>query len=395
LAWFQKVADAAPKAAEDNKGVAFLVGSVAAVAAILTALGITGGVIGRMARNHDVLTFLAISLAAFASVVGVIAWLQSKSSQRQKHLLWLGLAIFLAAAGFAIAAAIRTWNDSFAPRVTASVEETARGEVIVLNSDAAGLKADQRLTTAVWPLASVSGPTYSGNGGIIEDRFDYTVEGLPIYRTANGPNADGEVSLASRVPVPADHPARVIVRAAIEDSSGALSQPDNPDDCFEDTSAAGCITLDLGEPTAPPLDVGWSTVDGRRILDIKIGADQSAGRRLFVRVFGRSARGSVVLARAELPLSQGEATTRDVQVFVPGDVRSVCAVASPVDLSTGCPPQPRADRASRHTCVAARLETVPRNHPKPSHADLRMECRSNQRSFVEGATSWMRMRIPD
>ena len=150
----------AARVAEQNEGVAFLLKSVAAVTAIFTALGITGGVIGRMARNHDLATFLALGLAVAAVSIGVVATVLGHVGW-QRRLLYLGLAAFPPARHSQSSLPCATWNDPVAPRVTASSEETTRGPVIVLDADAAALESEQRLTTTIWPLGEIRGPGYA------------------------------------------------------------------------------------------------------------------------------------------------------------------------------------------------------------------------------------------
>jgi 4-hydroxybenzoate polyprenyltransferase len=85
-------------AAVGNEGVAFLMKSSVAVAAIFTALGVSGGLLGNMARNHPKLTAIAIVGASIATICGVIAALSKKHPRAQWRLLIAGLSIYLIAA---------------------------------------------------------------------------------------------------------------------------------------------------------------------------------------------------------------------------------------------------------------------------------------------------------
>jgi uncharacterized membrane protein YebE (DUF533 family) len=123
-------ADAVKKAAEENPGAAFLVTSVTVIAGVFTALGLTGNVLGRMARNHSYAAGAAIILALVAVTLGVFAALLVNRKKALKWALGLGLLVFLVGGGAAVYAALATWGDKTKPQVSATIERTPRGLVL-------------------------------------------------------------------------------------------------------------------------------------------------------------------------------------------------------------------------------------------------------------------------
>jgi hypothetical protein len=127
-------------AAPENKPSAFLVTSLTVVAAVFTGLGFTGGLIGRVARNHPTATGVALVVAALAVAIGVAAHLvPARHARVQAYGLGLGLLLFIVAICAAVVAGVRTWGDETAPRVSAAFEKTARGGSIAISVKGSGV----------------------------------------------------------------------------------------------------------------------------------------------------------------------------------------------------------------------------------------------------------------
>src|SRR5919205_429452 len=80
---------------KDARGAArFLLAALPALGALLTALAITGDVVGRMARNHPWTTFAAFASAALAVFLGAVgAFALSEGSDAERRVLSLGLVV--------------------------------------------------------------------------------------------------------------------------------------------------------------------------------------------------------------------------------------------------------------------------------------------------------------
>src|ERR671932_190405 len=104
---------------KDAEGAAkFLLAALPALGALLTALAITGDLVGRMARDHPWATFGAFGCAAVAVFLGALAAFAFRAdSQEERHALTLGLGALGGALVFTVYAGVRTWGDRPQPSV--------------------------------------------------------------------------------------------------------------------------------------------------------------------------------------------------------------------------------------------------------------------------------------
>jgi hypothetical protein len=101
-------AAARPKLEPENQGAAFLLGGLTVVTGIFTALGVTGGIVGRMARNEATLTTVGLSLTVSAVVVGAVAAYVLRRDH-QRRALMVGLGLLLAAGILAVLSGVHVW----------------------------------------------------------------------------------------------------------------------------------------------------------------------------------------------------------------------------------------------------------------------------------------------
>lgn len=363
--------------ADQNTGVAFLMASVTAVAALFTTLGVTGGLLGRMVRNHPELASVAAVAAVIATVLGVVGWMLKSKPVPQARVLSVGLLLFLVAAVAAIWAAVNTWGDEFAPRVTAVVEKGTRGELIALEVDAAGLEADERIQTSIWPVTEQRGPAFSQQGQALNSQFKYKTGGLPLYQLINGPDADGNIDLSVKVPVPARHPPVVVVHSAIGEHT--------PDDCFEDESDSGCAILELGQAGRPQIDLDWEVASGGPdLLAIKVSASKVPEETVEVAVVGREEKRRPVLARARLAAGPDGELARSLEVPVADQIRAVCVAAATVEDVT-CPPAVEPSEEQLELCIA----TI-----QPAGKDRRQRCLDAIGANLNRSATWLRLPSP-
>jgi hypothetical protein len=382
-----KAADAVTPPKE-NSGAAFLVASLTFVTGIFAALGITGGVLGRMGRNHPIPTGIAIFFATLAVISGVLAALKKNDSARQWSHLRNGLICFLVATIAAVVAGLLTWGDHTSPRVRTGIERTERGLILAIDTNASGLRAAQRLRVSVWPVtAEASSSSASGA------RYAYRVEGLPLFQSINGPNADGDVDLGLKVPMPPQHPSRVVVQAAVGTRE--------PSDCFGDDSRSGCAVLYLGEPGRPQLSSSWSTKGKNKILTLQITDEDVPLQTLYLRVVGRAKTRSQ-LARTVIPPAGTGDVKQSIDVQVPARVHVVCAVASPfVSAVSACPPRFGINQTALRRCIGQRLTQGPlllspsdEPPPKETRAEAKKRCQSGQLFQLTRATTWIALAPP-
>src|SRR5919206_394159 len=105
---------------KDAKGAArFLLAALPALGALLTALAITGDLVGRMARNHQYATFAAFGCAALAVFLGAVAAFGLRAgSDAERRVLYAGLAVLGGALVFGVYAGVATWGDRVQPSIT-------------------------------------------------------------------------------------------------------------------------------------------------------------------------------------------------------------------------------------------------------------------------------------
>lgn len=377
--------DGVAKKAEQNPGAAFLLTSITVITAVFAALGLTGGILGRMARNHSEAAGAALGLALAAIVLGVLAALldrHQRASRARDVVLALGLLVFLGGGGAAVYAGVQTWLDETRPQVSATVEPTPRGLVLAINAKMNGLKANRRLRVYVWQVVSERW------GAVDEDRGDpysYEVGGLPLHQSVNGPNADGDVDYSVKVPLPPQHPQRVIVQAA----TGAHRE----NDCYEKDSRSGCVVLYLGERGRPQLRVGWETLkSGEALAKLRVTAEEVPTATVYVRAFGLRPHGraSLLLAQAHLaPAASGDVNAA-LDVVAPTSVRALCVVATTLgSAAKTCPPQTKQPERVRRDCLRSF-----RGPDKPSQAEREASCRNGWATVVERSSGWVRLRVP-
>src|SRR3954451_944419 len=94
---------------KDAQGAArFLLAALPALGALLTALAITGDLVGRMARNHPWATFAAFGCAALAVFLGAAAAFGLRESSKEaRRVLSAGLSLLGVGLVFTVSAGVR------------------------------------------------------------------------------------------------------------------------------------------------------------------------------------------------------------------------------------------------------------------------------------------------
>jgi hypothetical protein len=372
-------------AATDNSGAAFLVKSFSLIAAVLTILGVSGGVSGRMVRNEALLTAIAFGATGLAVLMGVIAGLLKSNPNWQWKFLAAGLILFALATGTAIAACVGVWGDRPAPNVAVSVSSTSRGDLLRLAVKDSGLKSGDRLSLAVWPLTGQSSTEVVSGGQPSSSEYSYSAGAIPLYEDVLGPDAEGNVKASPHALLPLGHPPQVVVDASVGKS--------DPSDCNATESQAGCVILDLGNSGEPQLRASWRAGHPRPILKLAVSARELGPAPLHALVVGSSPQVTRRLATGILAPGPAGAVSQTMEVPVPARLGQVCAAVSPVPIAS-CPPrgakQPRAELAA---CIKG-----PPDEPSPSERPPRKEvvraCKASYARYVAESTTWQRVRTP-
>jgi hypothetical protein len=299
---------------KDAQGAArFLLAALPALGALLTALAITGDLVGRMARNHPWATFASFGCAALAVFLGAVAAFGLReSSDAERRVLYVGLVVLGTGLVMTVYAGVRTWGDRPPPSIAITPK---RGSLVTVTVHGSGLRSSDHLVVEVEQLLHGSKP------------------GQELYRASLGPDASGDVEQTVDVPLPAGDFDDVGARAWV----GA-----EPKDCYRNGGSTGCVRVHVSRPQErPQLAVDWETfVRAPRVL-IRLKAHnlpQRPSRSMTLRAYGLvPGQPSRVLAEWSLAPDADGSFDRRLSVVVGHAFSDVCIVASTTTREPVCP----------------------------------------------------------
>ena len=299
---------------KDAQGAAkFLLAALPALGALLTALAITGDLVGQMARNHPLATFAAFGCAALAVFLGAVAaFALHESSDAERRVLYVGLVVLGAGLVMTVYAGVSTWGDRPQPSITITPK---RGALVTVTVHASGLRSRDHLVVRVELLSRAGTP------------------GQELYGASLGPSAGGEVEETVDVPLPSGDFDDVGARAWVGDE---------PRDCYRNGTSTGCVRVHVSRTQErPQLAVDWETfVRAPRIL-IRLKAHnlpRRPSRSMTLRVYGLSpAQPARVLAEWSLAPDAEGSFDRRLSVVVGHAFSDVCVVASTATREPACP----------------------------------------------------------
>src|SRR6201989_3418462 len=217
---------------KDAQGAArFLLAALPALGALLTALAITGDLVGRMARNHPWATSGSFGCAALAVFLGAVAAFGLREgSDAERRVLYLGLVVLGSGLVLTVYVGVRTWGDRPQPSVTLTPK---RGSVVTVSVDANGLRSREHLVVQVEQLGRTGTP------------------GQELYGASLGPNAAGDVHQTIDVALPAGD---------FDDVGAKAWGGSEPRDCYRTGNSTGCVRLHVSRTQErPQLAVVWET----------------------------------------------------------------------------------------------------------------------------------------
>jgi len=299
---------------KDAQGAAkLLLAALPALGALLTALAITGDLVGRMARNHPWATFAAFGCAALAVFLGAVAaFALHESSDAERRVLYVGLVVLGAGLVMTVYAGVSTWGDRPQPSITITPK---RGALVTVTVRATGLRSRDHLVVRVEQLPGAGAP------------------GQELYGASLGPNAAGDVAETVDVPLPSGDFDDVGARAWVGDE---------PKDCYRKETSTGCVRVHVSRTQErPQLAVDWETfVRVPRVL-IRLKAHnlpQRPSRSMTLRVYGLvPSQPARVLAEWSLAPDADGSFDRRLSVVVGHAFADVCIVASTTTRRPVCP----------------------------------------------------------
>lgn len=308
---------------KDAQGAArFLLAALPALGALLTALAITGDLVGRMARNHPVASFAAFGCAALAVFLGAVAAFGlRKDSSEERRVLYVGLVVLGAGLVFTVYAGVKTWGDRPQPSITVTPK---RGSIVAVSVRGIGLRSSEHMVVEVEQLLRVTDR---------QGRHSWR-PGQPLYGASLGPDGSGEVEQTVDLPVPAGD---------FDDLGARAWVGDEPRPCYTNGNTTGCVRVHIPRPPErPQLAVDWETfVRAPRVL-IRLKArnlPQRPARSMILRVYG-IAVGQPLRNLAEWSLAPDAdgVFDRRLSVVVGHAFSDVCVVASISTREPTCPP---------------------------------------------------------
>jgi hypothetical protein len=308
---------------KDAQGAArFLLAALPALGALLTALAITGDLVGRMARNHPVATFAAFGCAALAVFLGAVAAFGLREDSREeRRVLHLGLLVLGAGLVFTVYAGVTTWGDRPQPSITVTPK---RGSTVAVSVHGIGLRSSEHMVVEVEQLLRVTDK---------QGRHSWK-PGQPLYGASLGPDSSGEIEQTVDLPLPAGD---------FDDLGARAWVGDEPKPCYTRGNTTGCVRVHIPRPPErPQLSVDWETFVRAPRLLIRLKArnlPQRSARSMTLRVYGISA-GQPLRNLAEWSLAPDADGTFDrrLSVVVGHAFSDVCVVASISTRQPTCPP---------------------------------------------------------
>jgi hypothetical protein len=298
---------------KDAKGAArFLLAALPALGAVLTALAVTGDLVGRMARNHPWASFGAFGCGALAVFLGAIAgFALREGSSEERRALYAGLGVLGAGLVFTVYAGVRTWGDRPQPSITVTPRSASQ---VAVSVKAVGLRSSDHLVIEVKEL--VRGE-----------------RGQPLYGASLGPDDSGEIDHTADISLPAGEFDDLEARAGIGDK---------PRSCEAGGNTTGCVRVHIQRPQErPQLAVTWETFVRvpRLLLRLKArNLPQRPARSMTLRVYGLTpGQPARHLAEWSLAPDADGVFDRRLAVVVGRAYTDVCVVASITSREPACP----------------------------------------------------------
>jgi hypothetical protein len=304
------------------KGAAgFLLAAIPALGAVLTGLAITGGLVGRMARDHPLASYGAFGLAVLAIFAGALAAFALRDGSREERTaVYAGIGCVVGSLLFGVYASVQTWGDRAQPSITLIPKS---GHTVAVGVHGSGLRSTDHIVVEVEQLVRAANDA---------GRLTWK-PGQPLYGASLGPDGAGEVAATVNVTLPAGD---------YDDLGARAWVGDEPKPCYAGGNTTGCVRIHVPRPQErPQLAVFWETFVRAPRLAVRLTArnlPQRPSRSMALRVYGVNADGSRRMLAEWLlaPNADGEFDRR-LAVVVGHAFADVCVVASTSTRAPDCP----------------------------------------------------------
>jgi hypothetical protein len=300
----------------------WLVASFTTLTAGLTAFGAVSGGLTRMLRNYPGLSVWGAILASVAIGIGLGMTLSRPiritggtvdSITARRWLLRIGVLFFVIGLTLAVTAATQAPHGRERPQITASLNYE-NGLTLVGEVKASDLRWTDFMEVSV--LAAWISEDSPNSIRWESRKF--------LYISHTGPDADGNVNLALRVPIRTEKRWNIIqVAGSIERERAPFPNctPEAPENF-------GCIALRLPVAHLPQVSATWSTIGDHPALTVTTKAhDEPSTNLIRTTVLARSRGKMHILSQARLSSdSKGDVSHTQV-MLVSGRDTTVCVIA--------------------------------------------------------------------
>lgn len=315
---------------EADKPVGWLVGAVATVALLLSAVGIGTGDVPRVLRDAPIPASIMFVLVIWGSIDAVRAGWLTNQEDKEHRLLRSSTRLLAGAALAALATGIFSALDRPDPSITANISTDQKGRMMLhFEVKDSSLTSSNRMTIKVKALAADNSATST----------------TPLYTAALGPDSSGAVDHRGEVQVPPAPANDVEVQAGVG----------SPNSCYgkgkPKASGPGCVRVHITRSVErPQLTIAWRN---RRHsgagLFIQLSAHDVAGRQLALRVVDANTFRRLLLA--SWPARANGTVVKAVTAVVPAKTRRLCVAASTTRARPNCTSPPGRGNASVLTVV--------------------------------------------
>jgi hypothetical protein len=255
--------------APNNRPALTFAGALALLTTLLTAAGVTDGVVGRMFGESPVLIGIAVGLALLGALLSIVAGLFTDSKKHPKGERWLltgsNLVLFVGLC-LGIYAATRVWSNTRAPTLTADMANAEGSTRIDLTAKASGLDSKEHMKIVVEQLGA--GRENDSHGNEVG-----TLRGVKgtIYSAWIGSTEDGKVEYETSVRVPPHVTGKIGARAFVgKGSANCYKEPGEDEACVEVTIPHDPETLQLTAGWGSSKEALAGSLKARNIPELKV-----------------------------------------------------------------------------------------------------------------------------
>jgi hypothetical protein len=249
--------------APDNRPAFGFAGALVVVGGLLTAAGVTDGIVGRAIGESPGWFFAALLLALFGGLLGTVAalFVDSDEQEPKEHgLLLLGNLCLFVGLVLALWGTVEVWSNTRAPSLTTATSSAGGATVLDVKVEDSGLDSKEHVALIVERV--------KGGRGY----------GARLHSAWLGSNEEGKVEHETKVRVPPHVTGKIGVWAFVGDGS---------DNCYaERGDNDACVVMTIPHAReALQLKVDWRK--GRKALEGSLTARNVARDAVHMRAVGQ------------------------------------------------------------------------------------------------------------